>query len=164
MYHARKLPGVTAIFITSYIPGDDFSPASPQYKWLEATLRAVDRAVTPWVIVTMHSPWYSSYVGEREREREKERGGGDRAVDRFTRTIFACWFCAPAAAVADDARARAQLDDCTTKRQRRTANNHKTTNIKHTKQGHYKENDAMRQKYEPLFYRYAVDAVVAGHV
>ena len=63
MYHAHKLPGVTAIFITSYIPGDNFASTSPQYQWLEAQLKAVDRAVTPWVIVTMHSPWYTSYVG-----------------------------------------------------------------------------------------------------
>jgi hypothetical protein len=61
MYYKALLPGVTLLSITSYIPGDDFSPSSAQYQWLERELAAVDRKVTPWVLVMMHSPWYTSY-------------------------------------------------------------------------------------------------------
>jgi len=35
---------------------------SKQYKWLEIDLLGVNRKVTPWVIVIMHCPWYSSNV------------------------------------------------------------------------------------------------------
>jgi acid phosphatase type 7 len=33
---------------------------SVQYKWLAQDLSAVDRSITPWVIVFMHCPWYNS--------------------------------------------------------------------------------------------------------
>jgi len=33
---------------------------SEQYKWLEWDLQRVNRKITPWVIVVMHCPWYSS--------------------------------------------------------------------------------------------------------
>lgn len=44
LYHAATLPGVKVVSITSYIPGDDFSPASAQYRWLEAELKKVGAA------------------------------------------------------------------------------------------------------------------------
>lgn len=62
MYYSLDLPAMHAIFITSYIEGDDFGPRSAQYKWLEADLKRVDRAETPWVVVSMHAPWYTSYT------------------------------------------------------------------------------------------------------
>ncbi|RCV43910.1 hypothetical protein SETIT_9G332400v2 [Setaria italica] len=33
---------------------------TPQWAWLRAELARVDRAATPWLIVLVHSPWYSS--------------------------------------------------------------------------------------------------------
>jgi hypothetical protein len=36
------------------------SPQSPQYKWLVADFSTIDRSTTPWIIVVMHCPWYSS--------------------------------------------------------------------------------------------------------
>ena len=38
---------------------------SLQYKWLSRDLAAVDRSVTPWLIVMMHAPWYNSNIGHR---------------------------------------------------------------------------------------------------
>ncbi|KAK3704751.1 hypothetical protein QZH41_009742, partial [Actinostola sp. cb2023] len=38
----------------------DFSPSSPQYKWIEKDLRNVNRSVTPWVLISGHRPMYSS--------------------------------------------------------------------------------------------------------
>ncbi len=42
---------------------------SKQYKWLESDLIKVNRKVTPWVIIIMHCPWYSSnmdHYGEQQ--------------------------------------------------------------------------------------------------
>ena len=36
------------------------APGCPQYQFLEADLAAVDRAVTPWVVVTVHAPVYNT--------------------------------------------------------------------------------------------------------
>lgn len=43
--------------------------AAEQYKWLERDLENVDRSITPWLVVTWHPPWYSSYEAHyREAE------------------------------------------------------------------------------------------------
>jgi hypothetical protein len=54
------------IYLNPYSTTD---PNSNQYKWLEEDLQTVDRKLTPWVIVVMHCPWYSSNVdhyGEKQ--------------------------------------------------------------------------------------------------
>jgi len=33
-----------------------------QHDWLQKDLKSVDRSKTPWIIVTMHNPWYCSNV------------------------------------------------------------------------------------------------------
>ena len=38
----------------------DFTPGSRQYDWLERDLRAVDKTVTPWIVVAGHRPMYCS--------------------------------------------------------------------------------------------------------
>jgi len=38
----------------------DLHPSSVQYKWLAAQLSAVDREVTPWVVVELHRPMYNN--------------------------------------------------------------------------------------------------------
>merc|ERR1719487_1192414 len=38
----------------------DWQKGSEQYKWLQATLTAVDRKATPWVVVAGHRPMYTS--------------------------------------------------------------------------------------------------------
>ncbi|EOY14890.1 Purple acid phosphatase 10 isoform 2 [Theobroma cacao] len=35
---------------------------TPQYKWLQKEFQKVNRTETPWLIVLMHCPFYSSYV------------------------------------------------------------------------------------------------------
>ena len=37
----------------------DMAEGSNQYTWLEGDLSAVDRRVTPWLVVEMHRPMYS---------------------------------------------------------------------------------------------------------
>ena len=41
-----------------FIPGK----YTPQYNWLEKEFPKVNRTETPWLIVLMHCPLYSSYV------------------------------------------------------------------------------------------------------
>jgi hypothetical protein len=45
------------IFLNSYT---NSSPSSQQFNWLQNDMLSVDRTVTPWLIVVMHCPWYSS--------------------------------------------------------------------------------------------------------
>ena len=37
-------------------------PSSEQFNWLQNDLESVERNITPWLIVVMHCPWYSSNV------------------------------------------------------------------------------------------------------
>lgn len=57
LYYSFEVSGVHFVAIGSYA---DYKEGSPQYQWLEADLRAVDRTRTPWLVVGMHRPWYSS--------------------------------------------------------------------------------------------------------
>jgi hypothetical protein len=41
-------------------PYTNSTPTSQQFIWLQNNLDLVDRNITPWVIVVMHCPWYSS--------------------------------------------------------------------------------------------------------
>jgi len=43
-------------------PYTNTSATSLQYNWLLNNLESIDRSVTPWIIVVMHCPWYSSNV------------------------------------------------------------------------------------------------------
>ena len=45
------------IFLNPYT---NSSPTSLQYNWLQNDLILVNRNITPWIIVVMHCPWYSS--------------------------------------------------------------------------------------------------------
>jgi len=37
-------------------------PGSPQYEWFKAELENADRSVTPWVLVTIHTPIYNTFA------------------------------------------------------------------------------------------------------
>lgn len=41
----------------------DFTKGSSQYQFIERDLQAIDRNITPWVIVTAHRPMYCSSMG-----------------------------------------------------------------------------------------------------
>jgi len=50
----------------------DYAVGSAQYRWLETNLKAVDRKLTPWLVVGWHRPWYNSnwvHQGEAEKMR-----------------------------------------------------------------------------------------------
>ena len=53
-----------AMHITNIDSEELQTPGSPQAQWLAADLAAVDRAVTPWLIMMQHRPVYSSTKSE----------------------------------------------------------------------------------------------------
>ena len=66
LYYSYDIAGAHVVMLGSYT---DHDAHSEQAAWLAADLAAVDRARTPWVLVTMHAPFYSSnlaHLGEGE--------------------------------------------------------------------------------------------------
>lgn len=59
-----KTGSATIIMLSSE---HDLSPDSPQGHFLEATLAAVNRSITPWVIVSQHRQMYSLTHSEQEQ-------------------------------------------------------------------------------------------------
>lgn len=58
-FYSFETASAHVIFLNPY---STTNPDSVQYKWLEDDLKSVNRKVTPWLIVVMHCPWYSSNV------------------------------------------------------------------------------------------------------
>jgi hypothetical protein len=56
-WYSRNLPGVHMVFMSTE---HGYDAASAQFAWLEADLAAVDRKVTPFVVIIGHKPMYSS--------------------------------------------------------------------------------------------------------
>ncbi|CAO2822603.1 unnamed protein product [Amaranthus hypochondriacus] len=57
LYYAIRRGPAHIIALSSYT---GFIKYTPQYKWLEAELKKVDRKKTPWLIVIMHVPLYNT--------------------------------------------------------------------------------------------------------
>ncbi|KAL9832168.1 Purple acid phosphatase 21 [Arabidopsis thaliana] len=70
LYYSFDVAGVHTVMLGSYTP---YESHSDQYHWLQADLRKeVDRKKTPWLVVVMHTPWYSTnkaHYGEGEKMR-----------------------------------------------------------------------------------------------
>jgi acid phosphatase type 7 len=56
-WYSVKLGPAHIIVLSSY---SAFGKYTPQFKWLEAELKRVDRTVTPWLFISSHAPWYNS--------------------------------------------------------------------------------------------------------
>lgn len=70
LYYSFDVAGAHIIMLGSYT---DFDSNSNQYKWLRGDLARVDRRRTPWILVTIHAPWYNSnlaHKGEGESMRK----------------------------------------------------------------------------------------------
>ncbi|GMH18800.1 hypothetical protein Nepgr_020641 [Nepenthes gracilis] len=66
LFYSFNVAGVHVIMLCSYTAFDE---DSDQYAWLQNDLQSVDRAVTPWVLVLVHAPWYNSnYAHQGEEE------------------------------------------------------------------------------------------------
>ena len=59
MYFSYEVGPAHVISLASFYPGG-FGAASPLTQWLVADLAAIDRSKTPWVLVSLHAPWYNS--------------------------------------------------------------------------------------------------------
>lgn len=59
LWYAVRRASAHIIVLSSYSP---FVKYTPQWKWLREELKRVDREKTPWLIVLMHAPMYSSNV------------------------------------------------------------------------------------------------------
>lgn len=57
LFYAIRRGPAHIIVLSSYSP---FIKYTPQYKWLDAELKKVDRKTTPWLIVLMHVPLYNT--------------------------------------------------------------------------------------------------------
>ncbi|KAB2618565.1 bifunctional purple acid phosphatase 26-like [Pyrus ussuriensis x Pyrus communis] len=57
LWYAIRRASAHIIVLSSYSP---FVKYTPQWMWLEAELKRVDREKTPWLIVLMHVPIYNS--------------------------------------------------------------------------------------------------------
>lgn len=59
LWYSIKRASAYIIVLSSY---SAYGKYSPQWKWLMNELPKVNRTETPWLIVLMHSPMYSSYI------------------------------------------------------------------------------------------------------
>ncbi|KMZ69120.1 Purple acid phosphatase [Zostera marina] len=57
-YYSFNVGGVHFIMLGAYV---DYNRTSKQYEWLKKDLRKIKRCNTPWLVVSMHAPWYNSY-------------------------------------------------------------------------------------------------------
>lgn len=67
LYYSFEIGAVHFIMLNSY---GDYNATSAQYKWLAADLKAVDRSKTPWLVASMHAPWYNSNVKHHDEIQE----------------------------------------------------------------------------------------------
>ncbi|KAF5818131.1 putative phosphoric monoester hydrolase [Helianthus annuus] len=59
LWYSIKRASAYIIVLSSY---SAYGKSTPQYKWLMKELPKVNRSKTPWLIVVMHCPLYSTYV------------------------------------------------------------------------------------------------------
>ncbi|KAL2603251.1 hypothetical protein R1flu_017223, partial [Riccia fluitans] len=58
LYYSVNIGPVHIVSLNSYV---SLAKHTPQYRWMEADLKTVDRSVTPWVVIITHTPWYNTY-------------------------------------------------------------------------------------------------------
>uniref|UniRef100_A0A804Q3V5 Purple acid phosphatase n=1 Tax=Zea mays TaxID=4577 RepID=A0A804Q3V5_MAIZE len=56
-WYSVRVASAHVVVLASY---SAYGKYTAQWEWLRAELARVDRAATPWLIVLVHSPWYSS--------------------------------------------------------------------------------------------------------
>ena len=73
------------ISLASFFP--DFSASSGMTKFLEADLKAVDRSVTPWIVVDVHAPWYNSNT-QHTNDGVKMRTAYEQLLNQYGASIY----------------------------------------------------------------------------
>jgi hypothetical protein len=64
-YYAYTYGPARMVMISSY---SSMEPGSTQYDWIVHELSTVDRKVTPWVLVVLHTPLYNTFALHRKDE------------------------------------------------------------------------------------------------
>lgn len=90
-YYAFSVGPLRVITVNSYT---DARPGSLQKAWLERELYCVNRSETPWVIIGMHAPWYSTnqkhrYDHEETTLRSRQNLEGIIAASGVVSMVFA---------------------------------------------------------------------------
>ena len=73
LYFSYELGLAHIVHLNSYdyfLDPGAFNSSSRQLAWLRKDLRAVNRTMTPWVIVCAHSPWYNSNTAHHNEREE----------------------------------------------------------------------------------------------
>jgi hypothetical protein len=72
LYYSLDYGLAHVVFLQGYCPAmrtysvtPCLGPGTPQAMWLAADLAAVNRALTPWVIILIHQPWMNSNWAHR---------------------------------------------------------------------------------------------------
>ena len=90
LYYSYEVAAVHIIMLGSYA---DNGRDSAQFAWLQRDLASIDRGRTPWVIVGMHIPWYSSneqHQGEVGVSAPKGTEEGNLGCKHDV-LVHACW-------------------------------------------------------------------------
>ncbi|DBA94256.1 TPA: hypothetical protein ACH3X1_001874 [Trebouxia sp. C0004] len=64
-FHSQAVGPAHVINLSPYV---DYTPGSAQWQWLAEDLSGINRSVTPWVIVNIHNPWYTTDTSYKEFE------------------------------------------------------------------------------------------------
>jgi hypothetical protein len=59
MYFSYEVGPAHVISLASFYPGG-FGGSSPLVQWLKGDLASINKQRTPWVLVSLHAPWYNS--------------------------------------------------------------------------------------------------------
>ncbi|CAL1378351.1 unnamed protein product [Linum trigynum] len=62
LYYSFDVAGAHVIMLSS---STEFRSGSDQYAWLATDLARIDRTMTPWVFVSLHTPWYNTNDGRQ---------------------------------------------------------------------------------------------------
>lgn len=62
-YYAYSYGPVRMVMVSSY---SSVEPGSTQYNWINEELASVDRSITPWVVVVLHTPLYNTFTLHRK--------------------------------------------------------------------------------------------------
>jgi acid phosphatase type 7 len=89
-WYSVRVASAHVVVLASY---SAYGKYTAQWEWLRAELARVDRAATPWLIVLVHSPWYSSngyHYMEGETMRVQFERSSSPATSTRTSAATAC--------------------------------------------------------------------------
>ncbi|KAL3151843.1 hypothetical protein ABBQ38_012808 [Trebouxia sp. C0009 RCD-2024] len=64
-FHSAEVGPTHVINLSPYV---DYTPGSAQWQWLAEDLAGINRSATPWVVVNIHNPWYTTDASYKEFE------------------------------------------------------------------------------------------------